>query len=391
MYIIGEEEVQAVRRVIESGQLFRYRGGEGGETDRFEREWAERIGVKHALAVTSGTAALICGLAGLEIGPGDEVIVPAFTFMATALAPLAVGAMPVIAEIDESLTIDPDDVGRKVTPRSKAIIPVHMCGLASNMDAIMRIAHKHDLKVLEDACQSAGGSYKGRLLGSIGNAGAFSFNHFKIITCGEGGALVTNDRIVHERALIHHDGGCVFRDHASQISVPFFAGWNFRMNEILSAILTTQAQRLDGILDALRAEKRRMMTDLADQDAFSLNPIHDPEGDCGTTLAILFDSPERAKAFIEELGKEGVRAGTPIDSGRHVYTNWEPVLERRGAHHPRRDAFRMSESSIEYSPDMCPGTLSILARTVCIPMSPTRPPDESGKLAACIKKTAARC
>ena len=131
MYIIGKEEVDAVERVIESKQLFRYRGGEGGESDSFEKEWSEKIGSKHTIAVTSGTAALISGLVGMGIGPGDEVIVPAYTFMATALAPLAVGAVPILAEVDASLTIDPKDVERKITPRTKVILPVHMVGLPS--------------------------------------------------------------------------------------------------------------------------------------------------------------------------------------------------------------------------------------------------------------------
>ncbi|HEY3417439.1 MAG TPA: aminotransferase class I/II-fold pyridoxal phosphate-dependent enzyme, partial [Armatimonadota bacterium] len=228
MYIMGEEEVAAVRRVIESGQLFRYRGGEGGETDQFEKAWSEKIGVQHTVSLTSGTAALICAMVGLNIGPGDEVIVPGYTFMATAIGPLGVGAVPIIAEVDESLTIDPADVERKITPRTKAIIPVHMNGLPCNMDVIMAIARKHGIAVVEDACQADGGSYKGQRLGSIGDVGAFSFNHFKIIACGEGGALVTNDRVIFERALIHHDSGCVFRDHADQLGIPFFAGWNFR-------------------------------------------------------------------------------------------------------------------------------------------------------------------
>jgi dTDP-4-amino-4,6-dideoxygalactose transaminase len=227
MYIIGKEEIGAIKQVIESGQLFRYRGGEGGETDKFEKEWSEKIGIKHTLAVTSGTAALICGMVGMGIGPGDEVIVPGYTFMSTALAPLAVGAVPIIAEIDESLTFDPKDLEKRITPRTKAVIPVHMVGLPCNMDAIMQIAKKHNLMVLEDACQSVGGSYKGKRLGSIGHAGVFSFNQYKTITCGEGGALVTNDGDIYDRALIHHDGGCVFRDHAAEIRPPFFAGWNF--------------------------------------------------------------------------------------------------------------------------------------------------------------------
>lgn len=327
---------------------------------------------------------------GLGIGPGDEVIVPAFTFMATALAALAVGAIPIVAEIDESLTLDPQDLERRITPRTKAVIPVHMCGLPCDMDAIMQIARRHNLMVLEDACQADGGSYKDRKLGSIGVVGAFSFNQFKIITCGEGGALVTNDQNVHERALIHHDGGCVFRDHASRMKVPFFAGWNFRMNEILSAILRVQLKRLDGILASLRTEKRFMMSELENERAFSLSPIYDKNGDCAVALTLLFESTKRTRAFLRRLDKEGIAASCLIDSDRHVYVNWEPLLKQRGAHHPRRDAFRLTTVPPKYSPEMCPRTLSILGRTVRLDTSATRAPEDLRTLMRVIKKVAGR-
>ena len=389
MYIIGKEEVEAVRRVIESGQLFRYGGGEGGETDKFENEWSEKIGVKHTIAMTSGTAALICAMAGLQIGPGDEVIVPAYTFMSTALAPLAVGAVPILAEVDDSLTLDPEDFERKITPRTKAVAPVDMCGLPCNMDAIMDVARRHDVAVVEDACQALGGAYKGKRLGSIGDVGTFSFNYYKIITCGEGGAVVTDSDEICERALIQHDGGCAFRFHASDIGTPFFAGLNFRINEILSAMLRVQLTRLDGILAALRAEKRRMMEELANETAFSFNPINDADGDCGTTLALLFESPKGARSFLERLEKKGVSAWTPIDSDRHVYSNWEPVMEKRGAHHPARDALRLSKPPLTYSQDMCPVTLSVLERTVYLTTSPTRSEEELKGLIRCLRDAAA--
>jgi dTDP-4-amino-4,6-dideoxygalactose transaminase len=389
MYIIGQEEVEAVQRVIESKQLFRYRGGEGGESDNFEKEWAEKIGVKHAVAVTSGTAALISGLVGMGIGPGDEVIVPAYTFMATALAPLAVGAVPVIAEVDASLTLDPADVERKITEHTKVILPVHMVGLPSNMDAIMEIAERHDLLVLEDACQADGGSYGGKRLGAIGHAGAFSFNHFKIITCGEGGALVTNDREIYERALIFHDGGCSFRDHAPNIQAQFFAGWNFRINEILSAILRVQLTRLDPMLDAMLTEKRVMIDQLQGAGPFTFNPIHDVEGDCGTTVAMMFDDEPTMRRFLAGLQDEGVRASTPIDSGRHVYTNWEPVLNQQGSHNPAFNAYELAEQPVAYAKDMCPTTLDVLARTAFLYTDPERSREELDAMIAKVRKVAA--
>ncbi len=388
MYKIGKDEVEAVRRVIESGQLFRYRGGEGGETDQFETEWSATIGVKHSIAVTSGTAALICGLAGMGIGPGDEVIVPGYTFMATANAVLAAGAVPVIAEIDESLGLDAADVEKKITARTKAIIPVHMCGLPANMDALMAVAKRHDLMVMEDACQADGGSYHGKRLGSIGDAGAFSFNHFKIIGCGEGGAVTTNDHTIYYRALVHHDGGCTFRDHAAEVTVPFFAGTNFRMNEILSAILRVQLTRLDGILSRLRAEKRTLMQELDGCGGFRLSPINCPDGDCGVVLALLFDGAEDSRSFAQRLSEAGAGCWSPFDSGIHCYWNWEPVLNQAGSYHPMRDAFKQTDVKYEYSQDMCPRTKDILARTQYLNMSIDRSKDDLMDIAAAVKRAA---
>ena len=388
MYIIGKEEVEAVRRVIESGQLFRYRGGEGGETDQFEAEWSARIGVKHTIALTSGTAALVCGLTGLGIGPGDEVIVPGYTFMAVPNAVLTVGAVPVIAEIDESLMLDAADVEKKITPRTKAILPVHMRGLPANMDAIMAVANKHGIKVLEDACQANGGSYKGRKLGSIGHVGAFSFNHFKIMSCGEGGALTTDDDTFYYRALVYHDGAAIFRDHAAEVTVPFFAGMNLRINEVLSAILRVQLSRLDGILMKLRAEKRILMEELADVSAFTFNPINCPEGDCGTTLNLLFDSAEQASEFVYRANELGVGCACPYDNASHVYWKWEPIMEQRGAPHPKRNAYQLTDVKYEYYEEMCPKTKDYLARTVNLLTSVDRSKDDLMDLIARIKKAA---
>lgn len=382
MHIMGKEEAEAAGRVIESGRLFRYLDDEESETRQFERTWAERIGVKYTIAMSSGTAALTSGLVGLGISPGDEVIVPAYTFMATATAALTVGAVPVAAEIDESLTLDPADVKRKITPRTKAIIPVHMVGLPCDMNALMAIAREHNLLVLEDVAQAAGGSFKGQPLGSIGNAGAFSFNYYKIISCGEGGALATNDWQTYLDALIYHDSGTVSR--GAVVDTPYFAGTNFRMNEILSAILRVQEKRLDGILSALRAEKYRLMDELSGLDAFRLNPINDPAGDCASVLALLFEAEDRATQFVQHLGEAGFSAGRPIDLDRHVYTKWTPLMTGHGAHHPARDP--LQQSDVTYREDMCPNTLSILSRTVHLPMQVNRPPEELATLVKTIKE-----
>jgi dTDP-4-amino-4,6-dideoxygalactose transaminase len=388
MYTIGEPEIQAAAETIRSGKLFRYQGEDDSQTDLFEQEWAATIGVKHALAVTSGTAALICALAGLGVGPGDEVIVPAYTFIASALAALAVGAVPILAEIDESLTLDPVDVEAKLTPRTKAIMPVHMNGLNCDLDALLDVATRHGLLVVEDACQADGGSYKGRRLGSIGHAGGFSFNYFKVISCGEGGAMVTDDDAVFERASLFADGGCVFFKEGVAGQTPIFAGWNFRFNEILSSIMRVQLTRLDGLLAGLREDKRLIREGLEGASGLAFNRVNDPAGECAVTLSLLFATGEEAAAFVARLGEAGFAAGSPINSGRHVYANWEAVMQQRGSSDPRRNPFRSGACDWQYTPDMCPRTLGLLARTVNLPMSPTRPAQERATLIAAIRQAA---
>jgi dTDP-4-amino-4,6-dideoxygalactose transaminase len=240
------------------------------------------------------------------------------------------------------------------------------------MGRLMRIARAAKVKILEDACQADGGSYRGKRLGSIGHAGGLSFNQFKIISCGEGGALVTNDKTLFHGALIHHDGGCAFRRHAGDMTVPLFAGLNFRLTEVHGAILRVQLKRLDGILKKLRARKRAAAQILGESNVLSLNPVHDIEGDCGTTLAMLFESSDTMRAVQAAAKPEGINLSSPIDSGMHVYSNWTPILEQRGAHHPKRDGFRLARREIRYAKDMCPQTTDVLQRTAYLGIDPGR-------------------
>ena len=374
MYRIGKEEIAEITKVINSRQLFRNGDPNNGhlqECVQFEQEWAAKIGTEHALLLSGGgTAGLICSLVGLGIGPGDEVIVPGYTFMATAVAPLAVGAIPVIAEVNETLTIDPMDVERKITPNTRAIIPVHMMGIPCDMDSLCRIAKKHNIKILEDCCQADGGSYKGKRLGSWGDAGAYSFNDFKIIGCGDGGALVTSDDEVYERALIYHDSGITFRPVAKGLSIPLFAGLQFRASEIMGALMRMQLNRLDGILTDLRHIRRIFIKELGGCPGIRLAPSNDTEGNCGVAVAFLFDSEKDARTFASA---PDVCGWLPIDSGRHVYCNWEPIMEKRAGAHDFINPYNLPQNQnlqMEYSKDMCPKTLDLLSRSVFIGLEP---------------------
>lgn len=354
---VGIREMIAVNRVMARGQLLRYRGGENGFTTRFEARLSEKLGVKHSLTVNSGTSALITALVGAGVGSGDEVLVPAYTWVATAAACLAVGAVPVIVEIDETLTMDPADIERKITPYTRAIIPVHMLNLVCNMDEIVRIAARHRLLVIEDACQAVGLSYKGRRVGSIGNAGAFSFNQYKNLNSGEGGAVLTNDDRIFSRARMYHDVGSYTRQYSFENNEAVFAGVNLRVSEITGAILYAQLPRLDPYIGRMRKRRKIMEKVLAKSKSFRVSPHNDPDSAAG--LSIVFDSSEEAAAFAKK--KKGVER--LIDTGRHVYTNWLPVMTRRTFDDRTNPYDRTHREIGEYSADTCPKSLDILART----------------------------
>jgi dTDP-4-amino-4,6-dideoxygalactose transaminase len=358
-------EMSAAVRVLARNDLARYGKAGKSEAGKFEQELCRTIGVEHALAVNSGTSALIGALVGAGIGPGDEVLVPAYTWVATAAAPLAVGAVPVLVEVDESLTMDPADLARKITPHTKAVIPVHMLNLVCDMDAIMKVAAEHDLVVIEDACQAIGVRHHGRRVGSIGHVGAFSFNHHKNITSGEGGAVLTNDRRVHARAAMHHDVGSYERPGWIETEA-LFPGVNHRMPELCAAVLRPQLARIDAQLDR-RRERRTMVLDTIASGSWKARvaPHHDEADAVG--LALTFDDPDEARAFGSVRGARRL-----IDTGRHVYANWQSVLAKR-AHHPKLDPHAWAHREIDYSPDSCPATLDILARTCTVELAPEVP------------------
>ncbi len=369
MYRIGKEEIEAVKAVIESKSLFKINDALH-ETELAEALLREKFGVKRSLLVTSGFAALASALTAMGIGPGDEVIVPAYTYIATAMAVVAAGAIPVIADIDGTFTLDPAAAEKKITPRTKCIIPVHIQGFPCNMDALCALAEKYGLDILEDACQADGGSYRGRRLGSIGRAGALSFNQFKVITAGEGGALLTDDDALYERALIYHDASAIafFGDQLKDVTAPQFCGTEFRTNEITAAILRRQLLKLDGILADLRANKKALTERIS--DVCEIGPSNDIDGDCGITLPVVLPDEKTGRAFCAAAG---CGAYLPIDTGKHIYTHWTAILETRGAYHPAMDPFKFAENRDhvpDYKNEVYPRTLDLLARTAFIPVDP---------------------
>ena len=372
MYRIGQEEIDAVARAINTHDFFKINGS-GHEAENFDKEWSSYLGKDYSLLMTSGFAAITSALVGLGIGPGDEVIVPAYTYIATALAVTAVGAIPVIVDIDETLTIDVKEVEKHITPATKAVIPVHIQGFPSDMDGLCEVCAKHGVAIVEDACQSVGGQYKGRFLGTVGDAGAYSFNYYKVMTAGEGGALVTSNRRIFERALIYHDSSAVafFGSQLDGVSEPLFGGTEFRISDITGAIMREQLKKLPGIIADLHKNKFAIIEKLSSKAVVA--PSHDEVGDCATTLALRFETVEAAEAFEAKCKAKGLDITRPINTGKHVYYNWTQIMERRGAHHPALDPYKMKENEglqFNYTADMCPKALDYLARTGYVGIHP---------------------
>jgi dTDP-4-amino-4,6-dideoxygalactose transaminase len=323
-YWIGEEENREVLEVLASGYLSRYGDLDDPTFTRkvytLEKEFADYLGVPFALATSSGTGALLCGMLAVGLKPGDEVIVPAYTFVATYSAAIFLGVVPVLAEIDESLTIDPADIERRITPRTRAILPVHMLGNPCDMDAVLAIARRRNLFVIEDACQAAGASYKGRKAGSIGHVGAFSLNVFKTITAGDGGLVSASTEEYYRRAFGVHDQGHSPLRAGLEVGQRSLLGLNFRINELTGAVALAQLRKIDRITATLREKKDRLKGLIAGIPGMAFRKLHDPEGECGTLLTVIFDAAERAAGVARALGTTTVN-----QSGWHVYSNMEHV------------------------------------------------------------------
>ena len=333
--IIGEEERRAVNEVFDNGAVL-FRQSFAGlrnnvyKVKDFEAAFAKYLGAGHAHAVTSGTAALKVALKALKVGPGDEVITQTHTFVATVEAILECGAVPVVTDVDWTLNMDPEDLARKITPRTKAVIPVHMFGVAARMDEIMAIVRKRGIAVLEDTAQACGGSYRGKTLGTIGDAGTFSFDHGKLLTTGEGGMVVTNDESLYRAARIYADHG-----HEDNPAFPrgedtrSFSGFNYRMMELQGAIGIEQLKKLPGSLAKHRANKaalKQAIQAIAGQ-TLRFRDVPDPAGDNGDALVFFLETPERAKRVARALQQKGIGfKNLPDALNWHYAGTWDHML-----------------------------------------------------------------
>lgn len=333
--VVGKEERAAVLEIFDNygGILFAHgfdamRNG-SFKVREFEQAFAKRLGIGHAQAVSSGSAALKVGLDALGVGRGDEVITQAHTFVATVEAILMTGATPVIVDVDESLNMCPKALEAAITSKTKAIVPVHMMGVAADMDPIMSVAHKHGVKVMEDSAQGTGGTYKGKALGTIGDIGAFSLDAGKVIQCGEGGMVVTNDQEAYVLARGAHDHG---HEYSTTIGRgqegAVCSGFNFRMSELQAAVGLVQLGKLDMILERNRANKALLKEGLADLP-IRFRTLPDAEGDVSDAVIFFLEDRERTSNFVKGMAAEGLGTKNIPDALMwHFAGNWEHLFRQ---------------------------------------------------------------
>lgn len=369
MELVGEEEIKEVMDVLQSGYLYRYQvAGDPrfqGKVIKLEQEIARQSGVRYAIAVNSGTTALLVALVGLGVGPGDEVIVPGFTFVASISAIVYAGAVPVLAEVDRTLNLDPEDVGKKITPRTKAIMAVHMMGNPARLDELKAIADEHGLVLVEDCAQAFGASYKGQPIGSLGHVGTFSFNVFKTVTAGDGGMIITDDEQLYMRCFAFHDQGHAPLRRGVEIGKRPFLGLDFRYTELQAAVLLAQIRKLPGMLDHLRANKRRFKSAIAGLPGLEFRDVIDPQDEIGTILTVILPTPEIAREIARDLGARVV-----AEADWHVYNNMEHLLEQRVVN-PVGCSFSCPHyaergGQMRYWQGMLPQTDELLARSINI-------------------------
>lgn len=334
--IFGDEERREVQDVLDTGVLFRYgfdaaRNGHW-KAKTFERELARRMGAAHSLLCASGTAALGTALAACGVGAGDEVVIPPFTFVATMEAVINAGAIPVFAEIDETLCLDPASVEAAVTDRTRAVIAVHMCGAMARIDEIQSLCERRNLALIEDACQATGGSFHGKALGTFGRMGCFSFDSVKTITCGEGGAVITDDPGLYARADAYADHG---HDHIGNdrgAEGHAILGNNHRISELNAAVGLAQLRKLDRILEIQRAAKQAIKAGLADCQDIEFRNLPDPEGDSATFLSFFLPDENHARKAVQALAASGVDGCFYwFDNNWHYLRHWEHLKEMKGA------------------------------------------------------------
>ncbi len=371
--VMGAAEKKAVLSVIDAKSPFRYYGPHLlGKVQKFEGAFTGYLGIRYALGVTSGTAALRVAIEALGIGPGDEVIVPAVTFVASPNAVLCARAVPVFADVDDTMSIDPDAVERLITSRTKAIMSVPILGVGPKMDRLRRLSAKSGIPLLEDVAQSCGASFRGKQLGAFGRISTFSLQLNKIITAGEGGVVVTADPVLYERAVRYHDQGQLRGAHLAILGktrVAPFAGENYRMTELTAAIAAAQLRKLPSILRRMRAARSRVEKATKGMQNLHLRPSHDHEGDAGSSVSFLLDREKDAQWFVSAINAENISAFRLYD-GVASYMN--PQISGKDVASTVKCPYEcpLYTAKVDYHEGLCPNAESLMRRSVCMGLPP---------------------
>ena len=387
--VYGEEEKRSVTEVIDSKSPYRYYGPHVlGKARAFEKAFSEKIGNPYTLGVTSGTASLIVAMKAAGIGPGDKVIVPACTFIASAGAVVCAGAVPVFADIDESMNIDPDSIGKVVDKYTKAIMPVPILGNPCQMDRIMEVAKKYHLMVIEDVAQSCGSKYRDQYSGTFGEINCFSLQINKILTTGDGGAVTTKDAKLYERAVRYHDQG-MFREKEGFLSKnaadDVFIGQNYRMSEITGAVALEQVKKMDYIVSSMHRIKYQIKERIKDIDGIGFRRINDEEGDAGNALIMLLPDAEVAAEFRKALSGEGISTGF-LYNGEPIYML--PQIFNKKTADSNGFPYNQFEEEIVYTRDMCPKAWDIMPRSATISLSPAFTEQDADDIVKAVRKVA---
>lgn len=391
--IFGEEEKKEIMDVLDTGVLFRYEFNDQRKgiykVKEFEEKFAGYCGTSYAQTVTSGTAALKVALTALGIGPGDEVITQCFTFVATWEAILEVGAVPVFTEVDTTLNMDPHDLPKKISAKTKCIIPVHMLGAQARIEEIVKIASQHGIPVLEDTAQAAGGRIHGKHLGTFGKCGTFSFDSVKTLTTGEGGMIITADEELWRVMSEYHDHG---HDHKVNPGTRGgegrrFIGFNYRMMELQGAIGLAQLAKLDFMITSQQKNKAILKEAASHIPGVAFRELVDEQGDSATHLTFVMQDKEQGRRVNECLRKEGCGAINFSENTWHFYPRWEHLLEGKTI---TRSGFPFFEPAgkrrIVYDPQALPQSSALLARTLVYPVSIKMSEEKLQQMSEALKK-----
>ena len=383
VYWMDDAEENAVLDVLRNGSLFRYYGvgepdypdgsGKPKYVDAFEFSAREFYGSRFALAVNSGTGALITALSAMGVGPGCEVILPAFMWVATVGAVVQLNAVPVLCEVDDSFSMDPVELEKKITSRTKVILPIHMAGAPCDMDAILSVARRHNIAVLEDCAQCNGGTFKGKKVGTFGDMGIFSLQLNKNMTSGEGGLIITNDKKLYTRAFSAHDMGLVRENGRLSPPEPYAIAWGGgrRMPELCGAVASVQIKKLPRIVEHMRNSKQRIKQMLKGTTGLKFRRLNDTDGDTGAFLILVFENESKALAAVEKMKQAGLHNVFRVaDYGLHIYSNIPSLVNKI----PLSDAgnpwnlSENSESVYDYGKGACPASDSLFARSILVPV-----------------------